>query len=65
MCYTSCIYIFKFYYPACNAHAPNFYLCPVRLYNIPTLSHKRQDFRKNITEDNVFRFSLQVLSETF
>jgi len=31
-----------------------------------TLSHKRHDFRKNkIEHKNVFRFSLQILSETF
>jgi hypothetical protein len=41
---------------------------PVRLYNIfPTLSHKRQDFRKQnyLTQNICFNFLYNFLSETF
>jgi len=38
-------------YPACNAHAPYFPICPAPPYNIfSTLSHKRHDSRKKVTE---------------
>ena len=36
------------------------HLWPPQLYNILPRSHKRDDFRKNL-----FRFSLQLLSEIF
>ena len=41
-------------YPAPNAHAPYYRLWPAPLYNIfPTLSHKRKDFRKKVTEHKI------------
>ena len=54
-------------YPACSAHAPYCHLWPARLYNIfSTLPHKRQDFRKKLSNIKcVFRVPLQLLAEIF
>jgi len=55
-------------YPAWNAHAPYRHLWPVRFYYIfPTLSHKRHDFWKIITEhkmcfDFLYNFCLKHFS---
>ena len=37
-------------YPACNARVPYCYLCPARSTIFSTLSHRRHDFFKNVTE---------------
>jgi hypothetical protein len=51
---------------AWNAPYPYFHLLLLRLYYFSTLPHKRQDFRKNVTEHKIrVSFSLQLLSETF
>jgi hypothetical protein len=59
-------------YPACNAHAPYCHLWPVWLYHIfPHYLINRTIFeewggRKNLLNTKcMFRFSLQLLSETF
>ena len=49
-----------FTYPACNAHA----VCLAAPYFF-TLSDKRLDFRRSYWTQNVFRFSLLLLFETF
>jgi hypothetical protein len=49
-----------FTYPACNAHA----VCLAAPYFL-TLSDKRLDFRRSYWTQNVFRFSLLLLFETF
>jgi hypothetical protein len=55
-------------YPAYIAHASYCHLWPAPLYNIfPTLSHKRQDFRKNIIEHKMcfeflYKFYLKFFS---
>jgi hypothetical protein len=55
-------------YPAYIAHAPYCHLWPAPLYNIfSTLSHKRHDFRKNVTEHktllNTKRYWTQNVTE--
>ena len=54
-------------YPAVNAHAPYWYLCPLFLYLI--LPHRLLKgeilWEKNCWTQNVFWFSLQILSEIF
>ena len=54
-CYTLwmyvCVCVCNLSYLARNAHAPYCHLWPAPLYNIfSTLSHKRHDFRKKVTE---------------
>ena len=56
-------------YPACNAHAPYCHLWPVRPHSIVshcllngTIFEKK---KKLLNIKRVFRFSLQLLSETF
>ena len=46
-------------YPACNAHAP------VRVYKISSLYLINARLSKKVIECKVFRFSSQILSETF
>ena len=53
-------------YPACNAHAPYCHVaCPALHFS--TLSHKRQDFRKRVTEHKmcVSRFSTNFVWNIF
>jgi len=52
-------------YPACNAHAPYFYLWSVRICNI--FPHKRHYFRKKnvLNIKCVFRFSLLFYQKHF
>jgi len=54
-------------YPACNTHAPYSHLWPVRIYNIfrHYLKNTRFSKPKIYWTQNVFWFSLQLVSETF
>jgi hypothetical protein len=63
---TYCDCVCKLSYLACNAHVPYCHLWPVLLYNILHIISWRHDFRKkSYWTQNVFRFPLQHLSETF
>jgi hypothetical protein len=51
VCCIFCVCVCSVRYPARNAHAPYCQLWPAPLYNIfRTLSHKRYDIRKKVTE---------------
>ena len=57
-------------YPACNAHVPYCHLWPARLYGIlphyltnGTIFEKEK--KKSLNIENVFRFSLRLLTNTF
>jgi len=53
-------------YPACNAPTPYCHLWYTLPYIFFTLPQKRHDFRKKLLDIKcVFRFSPQILSETF
>jgi len=53
-------------YTAWNAHALYCHLWPDRLQYFSTFSHTRHDFLRKLWDINCFfRFSLQLLSETF
>ena len=66
-CYILWVCVCRLRYPAWNAHAPYCRLWPAPFYSIfSTLSHKRDDIRKTVTEHKmcVLIFSTN-LSETF
>jgi len=44
------VYVCRLRYPSCNVHAPYCYLSLSGCTILPILSHKRQDFRINVTE---------------
>ena len=64
-----CVCEWSLRYPAFNAHAPHCHLWPAPLDNTFPHYHKLHDFRKEEKKSywaqNVFWFSLQLLSETF
>ena len=66
--YTFWVCVCSLRYPACNSHAPYFYLWPVRLYDIffPLYLINGTIFEEKLLKtEYVFLFSLQRLSETF
>ena len=62
-----CVCICSVSYPACNAQAPYYHLCPAPLYNIfPHYLINGTIFEKKLLNTKcVLWFSLQHLSETF
>jgi hypothetical protein len=58
---------YSFFYPACNAHAPNYHLCPVRVCHIfpRYLINGTIFLNKLLNVRCVLWLSLQLLSETF
>jgi hypothetical protein len=67
MCYIFWVCVCRLSYRAYNVHAPYCKLRPARLCNIFfTLSHKRNDFRKNVIEHRMRVLILSTtLTETF
>jgi hypothetical protein len=58
-----CVCVCNLRYPARNAHASYCHLWPAPHYNIfPTLSHKRYNFRKKVTEH---KMCVLIFSTTF
>jgi hypothetical protein len=58
-----CVCICSIGHPACNTHAPYFHLWPAPVYDMfSTLSHKRHDFRKTVTE---YKRCVLISSTTF
>jgi hypothetical protein len=54
------------WYPACNANAPYCQVSSPPVQHFSTLSHKRQDFRKTLTQPvEVLLVPLQLVYETF
>jgi hypothetical protein len=61
------VYACSIAYPAFNAYTSigTSFVAPQASPYFSTLSNKRHDFRKNVTEHKMFSFSTQILSKTF
>jgi len=68
--YAICMCVCSLRYPACNAHAPYYYLLPVPLYKIFTRYLINCEICKTLEQKilivkRLFQFSLQHLPATF
>ena len=58
--YTFWVCVCSLSYPICSAHGPNCHLWPALPSCFSTLSHKRHDFRRNITEHKMWELILSA-----